>query len=99
MEQVGFKANRRDHINTCVSSLFPGSNGFSAKLYPSHSSGCCEFVSLVCPGSEWSVAGTQRFLSQPDPSVELRAQLLEAHRELRGHCETQLATCRRTCHV
>ena len=35
-------------------------------------------------------------LSQPDPSVELRAQLLEAHRELWGHCETQLATCRWT---
>ena len=41
--------------------------------------------------------GDSQVLSQPDPSVELRAQLLEAHRELRGHCETQLATCRRTC--
>ena len=41
--------------------------------------------------------GDSEALSLPDPSVELRAQLLEAHRELRGHCETQLATCRRTC--
>ena len=37
--------------------------------------------------------GDSEVLSQPDPSVELRAQLLEAHRELRGHCETQLQKC------
>ena len=35
--------------------------------------------------------GDSEAVSQPDLSVELRAQLLEAHRELRGHSETQLA--------
>ena len=45
----------------CVSSLFLGSNGFSAKLCASHRFWLLRFVSLVCPGSEWSVAGTQRF--------------------------------------
>ena len=73
------------------SSLFPGSNGFWLQAQHLSQFWLLRFVSLVCPGRDSEV------LSQPDPSVELRAQLFEAHRELRGHCETQLATCRRTC--
>ena len=55
-------------------------------------------ICITClPGFGVERVGDSEAISQPDPLVELRAELLEAQRELRGHCETQLAICRRTC--
>ena len=92
----GFKVNRRDHVNTCVSSIFL----VRMVLAPSYTPLTVLAVAICITCLPWfgvERGGDSEVLSQPDPSVELRAQLLDAHRELRGHCETQLATCRRTC--